>query len=62
MIVVAAKIDVAQEPQRIEAVELLARERGLPYLAISAVTGTGLSDLVSEIADRVLVKQEVFPA
>jgi GTPase len=54
MIVVASKIDVAQDPERIRSVETLAKERGLPYLAVSAVTGAGLGDLISQIADRVL--------
>jgi GTP-binding protein len=62
MIVVASKIDVAQDPERVRAVESLANERGLPYFAISAVTGSGLSDLVSEIASRVFAEQKLSPA
>ena len=41
MIVVAAKIDAAQDPQRITRLEVLAAERGLPFHSISSVTGEG---------------------
>jgi GTP-binding protein len=56
MIVAASKIDVAQAAARIEAVEALARERGLPYFAISAVTGQGISELVGAMASRVFAR------
>ncbi|MBV9502227.1 MAG: GTPase ObgE [Acidobacteriaceae bacterium] len=45
MIVVANKIDVCQDPKRIDAVKAKAREHGLSFYAISAVTGTGLDEL-----------------
>src|SRR5687768_15790646 len=60
MIVVASKTDVAQDPARIEAVERVARERGLPYLAISAVTGQGIPELINAMAARVFT-QETLP-
>jgi GTP-binding protein len=54
MLVVANKIDVAQDPSRVEAVRSVARERGMPFHAISAVTGQGVKELVRAIAERVL--------
>ena len=53
MIVVATKIDAAQDPARIEAVESLARERGLRFLRISTVTGEGVEELKRAMADVV---------
>jgi GTP-binding protein len=53
MIVVASKIDVAQDPRRIEAVAAIARREGMPFFAISAVTGQGVSELVREMGSRV---------
>ena len=45
MIVVATKIDAAQDPERIASLRKLARERRLPFLKISSVTGEGLPAL-----------------
>jgi GTP-binding protein len=59
MIVVASKIDVAQDPARIEAVESLARAEGLPYFAISAVTGQGLVELVRAMGAHVFTPNAV---
>jgi GTPase len=53
MFVVASKIDVAQDPERIAAVEQLARERELPFFRISAVTGEGLDELRFAMGERV---------
>ena len=41
MMVVATKIDAAQDPARVASLEKLARERGLPFFKISSVTGEG---------------------
>jgi GTP-binding protein len=57
MFVVASKIDVAQDPARIESVRRLAEERELPFFAISAVTGQGIDVLKRAMAERVLSKQ-----
>jgi GTP-binding protein len=53
MLVVATKIDVAQDPGRVESVKKLADDRGLPFLAISSVTGEGLEQLRYAMAERV---------
>jgi GTPase len=54
MFVAASKIDVAQDPARIDAVRLLAEERNLPFFEISAVTGQGLDELKRAMAELVL--------
>jgi GTP-binding protein len=54
MLVVATKIDVAQDPARLESLRSLAEERGLPFFAISSVTGEGLEQLRYAMAERVL--------
>ena len=54
MFLVATKIDVAQDPERIAALETLAGERDLPFFKISAVTGTGLNELLHAVAEWVL--------
>ncbi|HEX3684265.1 MAG TPA: GTPase ObgE [Bryobacteraceae bacterium] len=56
MIVVASKIDACQNPERIEQVRSKARERGLPFQALSSVTGAGIDDL------RYAMAAELFPA
>lgn len=52
MIVVASKIDAAQDPERIAAVERIAEENGLAFLRISSATGEGLEELKETIAAR----------
>jgi GTP-binding protein len=54
MLVVAAKIDAAQEPARVEALRKMAEEKGLPFAAISSVTGAGIAELKRAMAERVL--------
>ena len=54
MVVVATKMDAAQDPERIEAVERLAVESDLPFLKISSVTGSGIDALKYVLAERVL--------
>jgi len=54
MIVVATKLDAAQDPERVASLEALARERGLPFFKISSATGEGLAALKRAMADVVL--------
>jgi GTP-binding protein len=54
MIVVATKMDVAQDPERISGLRDLARERGLAYFEISSATGLGIENLKHAMAERVL--------
>jgi GTP-binding protein len=58
MIVVATKMDAAQDPARVESLREIAAERGLPFFEISSVTGDGLDELRYAIAERVLVRSE----
>ncbi len=54
MLVVASKMDAAQDTARVESLRRLAKERELPYFEISSVTGRGLEALKYAIAERVL--------
>jgi GTP-binding protein len=54
MFVVATKIDVMQDPSRIESLERVARQRDLPFFRISSVTGEGIEALRFAMADFVL--------
>ncbi|MEJ7604848.1 MAG: GTPase ObgE [Bryobacteraceae bacterium] len=54
MLLVATKIDVLQDSDRLEAVRTIAHNRKLPFFEISAVTGAGLDKLVPAMADYVL--------
>jgi GTP-binding protein len=51
-IVVATKIDAAQDRDRVEALEKAARRRRRPFFPISAVTGDGLPELVRAVWKR----------
>jgi len=50
MLVVASKVDVAQDRARIEALQALALEKHLPFYEISSVTGQGIEDLKYNMA------------
>jgi GTP-binding protein len=54
MLVVATKMDAAQDRSRVDSLAQLARERGLPFLQISSVTGEGLDELKFKMAAMVL--------
>jgi GTP-binding protein len=54
MIVVATKLDAAQDPERIDSLRRMAEERGLPFYAISSATGEGLDALIRGMAGKVL--------
>jgi len=59
MIVVATKLDAAQDPERVASLEALARERGLPFFKISSATGEGLGALKRAMAESVLAPVSV---
>jgi GTP-binding protein len=54
MLVVATKIDAAQDPARVSALREMANSRGLAFFEISSVTGKGVEELKRAIAERVL--------
>jgi GTP-binding protein len=58
MIVVATKMDAAQDPARVESLRQIAADRGLPFFEISSVTGQGLDELRYAMAERVLAPKE----
>ncbi|HUA85791.1 MAG TPA: GTPase ObgE [Bryobacteraceae bacterium] len=57
MIVVATKLDIAQDPARIASLERLAQERHLPFYKISSVTGEGIEALRRAMGEQVLLKE-----
>jgi GTP-binding protein len=59
MMLVATKMDAAQDPARVESLRALAAERGLPFFAISSVTGEGLDQLKYAMAERLLAPSPV---
>ncbi len=61
VIVVATKMDVAQDPSRVESLEQRAAEEGLPFYRISAVTGEGLDAVMTAMAERVFAAREPEP-
>lgn len=50
-IVVATKIDALDEPERLESLKNAARRDGKPFFAISAVTNTGVKELVAAVVE-----------
>ena len=57
MLVVASKLDAAQDPKRISALQRMAKKRGLPFFKISSVTGEGIEALKRAMAEAVLEPQ-----
>ena len=55
MIVVATKMDAAQDPARVESLRQVADKHGLPFFEISSATGQGLDALRYAMAERVLI-------
>ena len=53
MIVVATKLDAAQDPERIESLRRLAADRGLAFYEISSATGQGIPELKRGMGERV---------
>ncbi|HSB13340.1 MAG TPA: GTPase ObgE [Bryobacteraceae bacterium] len=56
MLVVAAKMDAAQEPERVESLRAMAARRGLPFYELSSVTGLGVERLKLAMGDAALQK------
>ncbi|MCC6389643.1 MAG: GTPase ObgE [Bryobacterales bacterium] len=56
MLVVAAKIDVAQDPSRIQRLRRAAVRRKMPFHKLSSVTGEGLQELLFAIGERVFAE------
>ncbi len=54
MFVVATKLDALGDRRRLESLRRKAKRRGLPFFAISAVTGEGLPELLRAVAEAVL--------
>jgi GTP-binding protein len=54
MFVVASKIDVAQDRERLSRLKSLATAKGLPFYEISSVTGQGIEGLKYEMAQIVV--------
>jgi GTP-binding protein len=54
MVVVATKLDVAQDPARLDSLRQMAAEKNLPFYAISSVTGQGVEELKYAIGERVV--------
>jgi GTP-binding protein len=58
MFLVASKIDVAQDPQRIESLRALAASEQLPFFEISSVTGQGIEELKRAMAQEIFKPAE----
>ncbi len=54
MLLVASKMDVAQNPEKVAELKALAAGRGMPFFEISSATGQGIDALKFALADRVL--------
>jgi GTP-binding protein len=54
MFLVASKIDVVQDPDRIAALKAVAKEHDLPFFEISSVTGQGIEALKFALAEKIL--------
>jgi GTP-binding protein len=54
MLVIASKMDVAQDPEKVAALRRLADARNLPFFELSSATGQGIEALKFALAERVL--------
>ena len=48
-LIVATKIDVLDDPARLEKLQTMCAERELPFLSVSAVTGAGVRELIGKL-------------
>jgi GTP-binding protein len=60
-ILVATKLDSAQDPERLAELEAFAKENDIPFFAISAATGQGLKELKSFTYELVRQRIEETP-
>ncbi|MGE5645534.1 MAG: GTPase ObgE [Acidobacteriota bacterium] len=58
MIVVATKLDAAQNPERIDSLRRLAADRGLEFYGISSATGQGIPELKRAMGKLAIAKRE----
>ena len=58
MFVVASKVDIAQDPRRVESLRALAASEQLPFFEISSVTGLGIEALKRAMAQAILKPAE----
>jgi len=56
-IVVATKTDIA-DPKRLDSLQSFVRKRGLPFVAVSAVTGQGLPELLFLLKNQINIEKE----
>ncbi len=56
MIVVATKLDSAQDPERVESLRHLAADRGMAFYEISSATGQGILELKRAMGEQVLAQ------
>ncbi|MEN6534759.1 MAG: GTPase ObgE [Bryobacteraceae bacterium] len=61
MLVVATKLDAAQDPERIESLRQMAIGRGLPFVEISSVTGQGVEKLKRLMGEMALQSEAEPP-
>jgi GTP-binding protein len=61
MIVVATKLDAAQDMDRVASLRNLARDRGLDYFEISSATGQGIEALKHALDERLTARVEATP-
>ena len=61
MIVVASKMDIAQDSDRVTALRNHAAKRGMAYFEISSATGQGIDALKYAMAERILAVAQVAP-
>jgi GTP-binding protein len=54
MIVLASKMDVSQDPAKVEELRAVATARNLPFYEISSVTGQGIEALKFTLAEKIL--------
>jgi len=59
MLVIASKMDVAQDSKKVSALKRLAKKRGLPFFEISSATGQGIEELKFALGERVLAADEL---